>query len=78
MHVGDFVFSIGNGGIFIFTARMVASVIIFKGLVIGLWHLKFLQGMKEKDIIKVEFAQSNETMAYKDLNSKNLERSAII
>ncbi|XWS66102.1 hypothetical protein CRYUN_Cryun05aG0171500 [Craigia yunnanensis] len=68
----------------LFIACMVASVIIFGGLVIGLWHLwdKKVSARDDEheknDRIKVESAQSNETAVHKDLTQKNLESSAII
>ncbi|XWS56487.1 hypothetical protein CRYUN_Cryun09bG0089600 [Craigia yunnanensis] len=68
----------------LFIACMVASVIIFGGPVIGLWHLwdKKVSARdnehEEDDRIKVESSQSNETAAYKDLTQMNLESSTII
>ncbi|XWS07874.1 hypothetical protein CRYUN_Cryun41cG0030000 [Craigia yunnanensis] len=67
----------------LFIACMVASVIIFGSLVIGLWNLwdkkvSTRDEHEENDRIKVESAQSNETVAYKDSTRKNLESSTII
>ncbi|XVE75299.1 hypothetical protein DITRI_Ditri12bG0083500 [Diplodiscus trichospermus] len=62
----------------LFIACMVASVIIFGGLVVGLWHLwdkkVSARGVEhdENDSIKVQPAQS------KDFTQKNLESSTII
>ena len=68
----------------LFIACMVASVIIFGGLVIGLWYLwdKKVSARDDEheknDRIKVESSQSNETVAHKDLTQKNLQSSTII
>ncbi|XVF75462.1 hypothetical protein PTKIN_Ptkin13bG0190400 [Pterospermum kingtungense] len=68
----------------LFIACMVASVIIFGGLVIGLWHLwdKKVAARddehEENDRIKVESARSYDTAAHDDLTEKNLESSTII
>ncbi|XP_017984947.1 PREDICTED: ferric reduction oxidase 7, chloroplastic [Theobroma cacao] len=68
---------------FLFIACMVASVIIFGGLVISLWHLwdKKVSARDEhedNDRTKVKSAQSNETVATKDLRQKNLENFTTI
>lgn len=67
----------------LFIACMVASVIIFGGLVIGLWH-HWDKKVSSKDYehengkINFESVQSNETAAHKDLTRKNFESWTII
>ncbi|KAE8717976.1 Ferric reduction oxidase 6 [Hibiscus syriacus] len=65
----------------LFIICMVASVVIFGGIVIGLWHLwekRVSLKVDDQDRIKVESPQSNKTVADKDLTKNNLESSTII
>ncbi|GMI80640.1 ferric reduction oxidase 7, FERRIC REDUCTION OXIDASE 7 [Hibiscus trionum] len=67
----------------LFIACMVASVVIFGGVVIGLWHLwerNVSAKVEDRDngSIKAESPQSNGTVADKDLTQNNLESSTII
>lgn len=69
----------------LFIACMVASVVIFGGLVVGFWNLwdKKVSAKDEhekNDRTKVESVESNETVALADKGStrQNLESSTII
>ncbi|KAI4298874.1 hypothetical protein L6164_032387 [Bauhinia variegata] len=63
----------------LFVACMVASIVIFGGLVVVLWHVWEKQNSaKEKDETKVDQFEQDDTLASKDSTEEKIAQSTII